>query len=79
MTEQSEWRFEEGMAALDALVVRLESGDLTLEEALAAFEQGVVLVRALSERLSAAEQRIELLVRGEDGSLRVQPAADEDA
>jgi exodeoxyribonuclease VII small subunit len=79
MTEQSEFRFEDGMTALEALVARLESGDLALEEALVAFEEGVALVRTLSERLAAAEQRIELLVRGEDGRLRLQPAADEDA
>jgi exodeoxyribonuclease VII small subunit len=79
MTAQSEIRFEDGMAALEALVARLETGDLSLEESLAAFEQGVELVRALSERLTAAEQRIELLVRGEDGRVRLQPAADEDA
>ena len=79
MTEQPEFRFEDGMAALEALVARLESGDLALEEALVAFEQGVALVRALGERLTAAEQRIELLVRGEDGRVRLQPVADEDA
>ena len=49
---------------------RLESGELALEEALAAFEQGVVLVRSLHERLDAAEQRIELLVRGSDGHVK---------
>jgi exodeoxyribonuclease VII small subunit len=72
-------RFEDGMAALEALVARLESGELALEEALAAFEQGVVLVRSLHERLDAAEQRIELLVRGSDGRLRVQASDDGEA
>jgi exodeoxyribonuclease VII small subunit len=74
-----ELRFEDGMAALEVLVARLESGDLTLEDALRAFEEGVTLVRALNERLTAAEQRVELLVRGTDGRLRLQPADDEDA
>jgi exodeoxyribonuclease VII small subunit len=72
-------RFDEGLAALEALVVRLESGELALEEALAAFEQGVALVRLLNERLTAAEQRVELLIRGDDGGLRLQPVDDEDA
>ncbi len=76
---QGDLGFEDGMAALEALVARLESGDLALEEALVAFEQGVRLVRALTERLNAAEQRVELLVRGEDGRLRLQPADDADA
>jgi exodeoxyribonuclease VII small subunit len=74
-----ELRFEDGMAALEVLVARLESGDLTLEDALRAFEEGVTLVRALNERLTAGEQRVELLVRGTDGRLRLQPADDEDA
>jgi exodeoxyribonuclease VII small subunit len=75
----AEQRFEDGMAALEALVARLESGELALEDALVAFEQGVALVRALNARLDAAEQRIELLVRGSDGRLRLQAAGDEDA
>lgn len=71
-------RFDEGMAALDALVARLESGELALEDALTAFEQGVALVRVLNERLEAAEQRVERLLRGDDGVLRLQPVEDED-
>jgi len=72
-------RFEDGMAALEALVARLESGELSLEDALGAFEQGVALVRMLNERLAAVEQRIERLVRGDDGRLRLHPPGDEDA
>ena len=72
-------RFEDGMAALEEVVAQLESGDLALEDALVAFEQGVALVRMLSERLSAAEQRIEVLVRNDSGQLRLQPADDEGA
>lgn len=76
---QGELRFEDGMAALEELVGRLESGELTLEDALVAFEQGVALVRVLNERLTSAEQRIELLVRGADGRLSLQPTDEEDA
>lgn len=76
--ETEELRFEDGMAALEALVARLESGDLPLEDALQAFEAGVGLVRTLNERLSAVERRIEVLTRGADGRLRLQPQ-DEDA
>ena len=52
--------------------------DLPLEDALQAFETGVGLVRTLNERLSAVERRIEVLTRGADGRLRLQPQ-DEDA
>jgi len=76
---QNDLRFEEGMAALEALVARLESGDLALEDALLAFEQGVALVRTLNERLSGAEQRVEVLVRGSDGRLGLRAVDDGDA
>ena len=76
---QGDFRFEDGMAALEAVVARLESGELALEDALLAFEQGVALVRALNERLSGAEQRIEVLVRGSDGRLGLRAVDDGDA
>ncbi len=65
-------RFEDAMRELEALVTRLESGDLPLEEALAAFEQGIGLVRLLTEKLSRAEQRVEILSRDADGTLRCE-------
>lgn len=65
-------KFQEGMAALEELVDRLESGELALEDALRVFEEGVGLVRILNEKLTQAEQRIELLTRSGDGSLRLQ-------
>ena len=66
--------FEERMSALEGLVGRLESGELPLEEALRAYEEGVALVRQLNERLNEAERKIEVLSRGRDGSLRVDEA-----
>jgi exodeoxyribonuclease VII small subunit len=69
--------FEAGLAELEALVARLEAGDLSLEEALQAFETGVGLVRGLQEQLQAAERRVEVLTRDAAGELRVR-SADED-
>jgi exodeoxyribonuclease VII small subunit len=66
--------FEAMMAALESLVARLESGDLPLEDALRAYEEGVSLVRRLNERLNDAERKIEVLSRERDGSLRVDEA-----
>ena len=64
--------FNDGMAALERIVEDLESGELPLEAALAAFEAGVALVRELNQRLTDAEQRIEVLTRDPDGSLKSQ-------
>jgi len=65
-------RFEDGLAELEATVTRLESGELTLEDSLAAFERGVGLVKTLNERLGAVEQRIEILTRDGNGKLRTR-------
>jgi len=49
------------MRDLEALVERLEQGDLPLEESLAAFERGVLLTRACQTALKEAEQKVEIL------------------
>jgi exodeoxyribonuclease VII small subunit len=64
--------FEAGLERLEAIVQALDRGDLALEAALAAFEEGVELARHCHGCLAQAEQRIELLMR--DGeSLRARP------
>ena len=63
--------FESALERLEAIVDRLESGDLPLEQALAAFEEGVTLSRRCSAELEAAERRIELLVGAEGGAASV--------
>jgi exodeoxyribonuclease VII small subunit len=58
--------FEQSLAQLEAVVTRLESGDLPLDEALAGFEQGVKLTRECQGALSAAQQKVQVLLqRGE--------------
>jgi len=54
-------RFEDALERLEQLVADLERGELDLEHSLAAFEEGVRLVRVCSERLSAAELRLRQL------------------
>jgi exodeoxyribonuclease VII small subunit len=70
-------RFEEGMAALEGVVKRLESGELNLEDALKAFEEGVALVRTLNQVLTDAEQRVEVLSRSENGRLTLKSLKEE--
>lgn len=55
--------FEQALTRLEGIVDRLERGDLELEDALFAFEEGVALTRQCAERLAAAERRIEVLVQ----------------
>lgn len=69
-------KFDDGMAELEGIVARLERGEMPLEEALAAFEAGIALVRVLNQRLSEAEARIELLSRDAEGALQVRAVSD---
>lgn len=71
-------KFDDGMAELETIVARLERGDLPLEDALAAFEAGIALVRTLNQRLTEAEARVELLTRDGGGTLRLRPLAETD-
>jgi exodeoxyribonuclease VII small subunit len=64
----SEPTFEEALGRLEALVARLEAGELPLEQALQAFEEGVKLTRLCAGRLEDAERRVRLLTRRADGS-----------
>lgn len=76
--EDAPLRFEDGMAQLEELVGQLEAGELALEEALRAFENGVGLVRVLNDQLTGAERRVEILTRGPDGTPRRRPADDDE-
>jgi exodeoxyribonuclease VII small subunit len=55
--------FEQALAELEALVARLERGDLPLDEALKTFERGVELTRQCQGSLKAAQQRVEILLK----------------
>jgi exodeoxyribonuclease VII small subunit len=66
--------FEQNLTELETLVRRLDSGEMPLEEALSAFERGVGLVRELHDIINRAEQRVEVLTRDREGTLRLEPA-----
>ena len=53
--------FEQSMQALEDLVARMETGEMTLEESLAAYERGVGLYRRCQGALEQAELRVRLL------------------
>ena len=77
---EPELSFEAALARLEAIVGRLEQGDLDLEEALGAFEEGVALTRRCAGQLESAERRIETLVRdGEKWVTRPLDEPEEDA
>lgn len=64
--------FEQSLGDLQKLVERLESGELSLEDSLTAFEQGVALTRDCQQALGQAEQKVQLLVE-QHGNLTTEP------
>ena len=54
--------FEQSLSELEAIVQRLESGQLPLEDALNEFEKGVTLARQGQQQLKQAEQRVKILL-----------------
>ena len=71
--------FEGALERLEAIVARLEAGELPLEQALAAFEEGVALSRRCAGELEAAERRIEQLVGDSEARAPFEPEDDGDA
>lgn len=65
--------FEKSLASLEKIVRQLEEGDLSLEESLKLFEDGVKLSRECQERLNQAERRIEVLLKDEEGNPALEP------
>ena len=60
--------FEKSLQELEALIAKLEGGDLPLAESLALFEQGVALTRRCHDALADARQRVDVLLK--DGATR---------
>ena len=67
MSAKPEATFEEAMARLEAIVEQMESDKLPLADLLVRYEEGVKLVKECSEKLTAAEKRIELITRDASG------------
>lgn len=65
--------FEEAFLELEAIVTKMDSGELNLDESLAAFEEAVKLVRFCTAKLDCAEQRVRALVEAPDGSITDVP------
>ncbi len=59
-------KFEEALERLEDIVRKMEAGDMTLEESLKAFEEGIKLARLCSRRLDEAERRVEILLKQEE-------------
>ena len=66
-------RFDEILGRLRGVVERLESGNLSLEDSLKFFEEGIALCRRGATILDSAEQKVEVLLGGPPGAPRTAP------
>jgi exodeoxyribonuclease VII small subunit len=65
--------FESSLKELEQIVEQIEAGNLPLERSLELFEKGVRLSRECQARLDDAERKVEMLLKGSDGSLKTAP------
>jgi exodeoxyribonuclease VII small subunit len=71
-------KFEEALQKLEAIVSKMEEGDLPLEEALKAFEEGVKLAKFCTGKLDEAERKVEKLIRDQGGRIKTTPFVEEE-
>jgi exodeoxyribonuclease VII small subunit len=71
-------KFEDQLMALEAVVERLERGELSLEESVRLFEEGITLSNACKLELEKAEGRIQVLVEGQNGGMETEELDEEE-
>jgi len=69
-------KFEAALEDLELVVEQLETGELTLEGSLEAFEKGVGLVKYCTQKLDEVEKKIEILVKDKEGNLQLKAFED---
>lgn len=75
---QKKGDFEKSLARLEEVVKRLEGTELSLDEAMKLFEEGVKLSRECQKQLEEAEGRVEILLKKADGKIAAEPFEPED-
>lgn len=65
-------KFEAALEDLELVVEQLETGELSLEDSLEAFEKGVGLVKYCNQKLDEVEKKVELLVKDKEGKLQLK-------
>jgi len=69
----AELKFEEALKKLENIVEDLEKGDLTLDEALKKYQEGIDLSRSCSARLENAKKKIDILSKNKKGDMELKP------
>lgn len=71
-------KFEDGLRKLEEIVTTMDEGKVSLDEALDLFKQGVLLTKELSQQLDEIEQKVEILIKKDDGSIEKKPFLQEE-
>lgn len=73
MAKKKEEQFEEAIKRLQLIVEKMEKGDLPLEEAMESFSEGMRLVQYCQQKLEQAENRVQMLLKDQQGTLSAVP------
>ena len=65
--------FEESLKKLESIVDQLEKGDLSLEDSIKIFEEGVGLSAACKKEIETADGKVQMLIKQRDGSFKTEP------
>ncbi|MDD5135914.1 MAG: exodeoxyribonuclease VII small subunit [Candidatus Omnitrophica bacterium] len=68
----AEMKFEDALKRLEKIVEELEGGDLSLDESLEKYEEGIRLSKTCAKKLEIARKKVEILLRSEDGSVELK-------
>lgn len=69
----AEMKFEDTLKRLEKIVEDLEKGDLSLDEALKKYQEGIELSRQCSQRLESAKKKIDILTKNKKGEFELKP------
>ena len=68
----AEMKFEDALKKLEKIVGELEDGNLSLDDALARYEEGIRLSKTCAKKLEVARRKVEILLKSEDGSVELK-------
>lgn len=71
------FNFEKGIGRLEEIVEKLESGNLSLDDSLKYFEEGITLSRLCTQKLSDVEKKIDILIKDKNGNIELKPFTEE--
>jgi len=69
----AEIKFEDALKKLEKIVQDLEDGEVTLDEALKKYQEGIELSRLCNQRLESAKKKIDILVKNKKGEFELRP------